>query len=99
MIVGALIDAGVPLAEIRSAIGSLSLDESAVWTERVQRAGVTATKFQVRGEELPEHSHPHVHDHAHDHEHHDRGPEGSAPQTGESATHRTLDEIFSLIDR
>jgi len=38
MIVGALIDAGVPLEAIRAALGSLSIDRDAVWTERVQRA-------------------------------------------------------------
>ena len=40
MIVGALVDAGVPLEEIRAALGSLSIDSDAVWTERVQRAGI-----------------------------------------------------------
>src|SRR4029079_19780497 len=58
MIVGALIDAGVPLEDIRAALGSLSIDRDAVWTERVQRAGLGATKFQVRGEGIgPEHHH------------------------------------------
>jgi uncharacterized protein (TIGR00299 family) protein len=109
MVVGALIDAGVPLAEIRSALGSLAIDEEMVWTERVQRAGLGATKFQVRGEQLPEHSHPHVHDHADDHEHHhhedDRPSNGSAThghqvseQTAPHHSHRTLADISSLID-
>ena len=97
MIVGALIDAGVPLAEIRGALGSLSIDEQAVWTERVQRAGVGATKFQVRGEEAdrgPEGSAPHVHHHAHDHDH------GHAHAVAtHSHVHRTLDDIYTLIDR
>ena len=51
MILGALIDAGVPLAEVRKALGSLTIDPGAVWTERVLRAGLSATKFCVRGEE------------------------------------------------
>ena len=50
MVLGALIDAGVPLAEIRRALGSLALDPDAVWTEPVVRTGIRATKFCVRGE-------------------------------------------------
>jgi uncharacterized protein (TIGR00299 family) protein len=85
MIVGALIDAGVPLEEIRRALGSLSIDRNAVWTERVQRAGIGATKFQVRGEDAGD-GHPH---------HHHGG--GGAVAT-EAHVHRTLPEIYSLID-
>jgi len=82
MIVGALIDAGVALEEIRAALGSLSIDREAVWTERVQRAGIGATKFQVRGE-----------DDGHGHERHAHG--GVAT---EAHAHRTLPDIYSLID-
>jgi len=85
MIVGALIDAGVPLEEIRAALGSLSIDRDAVWTERVQRAGIGATKFQVRGEDAAESHHHHHHGH------------GGAVAT-EAHAHRTLPEISSLID-
>ena len=84
MIVGALIDAGVPLEDIRAALGSLSIDREAVWTERVDRAGIGATKFQVRGEDAGE---GHHHHHSH----------GGAVAT-EVHTHRTLPEIYSLID-
>jgi uncharacterized protein (TIGR00299 family) protein len=86
MIVGALIDAGVPLTEIRTILGSRTIDADVVWTERVYRAGIGATKFQVRGEELPEHQHHHDHPHHH----------GVAT---EHHVHRTLAEIFTLIDR
>lgn len=82
MIVGALVDAGVPLEDIRAALGSLSIDGEAVWTERVQRAGISATKFQVRGE-----------DRGHGHHHQAYG--GVAT---EAHAHRTLPEIDSLID-
>src|SRR5688500_6546608 len=53
MILGALIDAGMPIAELRRALGSLAIDPGAIWTERVTRAGLAATKFHVRGEDLP----------------------------------------------
>ena len=73
MILGALIDAGVPLADVRAALGSLAIAADTVWTERVTRAGISATKFCVRGEDLPDLSddHDHVvgphHHHPHDH--------------------------------
>jgi hypothetical protein len=82
MIVGALIDAGVPLEEIRAALGSLSIDRDAVWTERVDRAGIGATKFQVRGEDGGRAHHP-----AH----------GGGVAT-EAHAHRTLPEIYALIE-
>jgi pyridinium-3,5-bisthiocarboxylic acid mononucleotide nickel chelatase len=87
MILGALLDAGLPLDDLRGALGSLAIDREAVWSERVNRAGISATKFQVRGEHAAgadRHSHDHSHDHgAHHHPHH---------------SHRTLSEIAGLID-
>ena len=67
MLLGALIDAGVPLAEIRRALGSLAVDPDAVWTEPVVRTGIRATKFCVRGEPG---THTHAGDHRADHEPH-----------------------------
>ena len=61
MILGGLIHAGVPLDEVRRALGSLAIEPDAVWTEQVVRAGVTATKFCVKGEDGGEHHHPHRH--------------------------------------
>jgi uncharacterized protein (DUF111 family) len=51
MVVGALIDAGVPIEEIRRSLGSLSIGQDAVSVERVTRAGISATKFCVRGDD------------------------------------------------
>ena len=66
MVLGALIDLGVSLESIRAALGSLTLDPTMVWTERVNRAGITATKFCVRGED-PEPASPAGHSHGHHH--------------------------------
>ncbi len=82
MIVGALIDAGVPLDDIQAALGSLSIDHDAVSIERVRRAGISATKFLVRGEDAG-------------HEHHHQTHGGVAT---EAHAHRTLTEIYALID-
>jgi uncharacterized protein (TIGR00299 family) protein len=89
MLLGALIDAGVPLAEVRDALGSLAIDAETVWTERVTRAGLAATKFCVRGEDArrapdaPPHEHGHGDPHGHAHNH---------------APHRTMPEIAALIE-
>jgi uncharacterized protein (TIGR00299 family) protein len=61
MILGSLIDAGVPLDEVRRALGSLAIEPDVIWTDRVVRAGVTATKFCVKGEDGGAHQHPHRH--------------------------------------
>jgi uncharacterized protein (TIGR00299 family) protein len=67
MVLGALLDAGVPLAELRTALGSLALDVS-VDAQRVSRAGVAATKFIVKE---TNHAHPHHHQHSEHYEHHE----------------------------
>jgi uncharacterized protein (TIGR00299 family) protein len=97
MLLGALIDAGVPLAEVRRALGSLAIDSEAVWTEPALRAGITATKFCVRGEDGEAGRKASGHEHA--------AEEAGLKTRGhvhDSATgheHRTLAEIACLIDR
>lgn len=94
MILGALLDAGLPLDGLRNALGGLSIEQDTVWTERVSRAGVSATKFHVRGE-APRHAPGHAH-----------GQGGSSrDRTGAASDHaraphehRSLAEISRLID-
>jgi uncharacterized protein (TIGR00299 family) protein len=84
MAIGALLDAGLPLADLQAALGSLALGDAHVHATKVLRTGVSATKFSVH-----EHAHgsgEHSHDsaqHSHDH--------GQHP-------HRHLKGIFKLID-
>src|SRR5688572_23042102 len=76
MILGALIDAGVPLDDVRRALGGLAIAPDVVWTERVTRTGIGATKLCVRGEAPPlDHAHDDAHDRGHPHhdQDHDRG--------------------------
>jgi pyridinium-3,5-bisthiocarboxylic acid mononucleotide nickel chelatase len=60
MVLGALLDAGLPFEELRSALGSLALNGCDVSVRRVVRAGLSATKFVVHeaGEGA---KHPHRH--------------------------------------
>jgi hypothetical protein len=84
MALGALLDAGLPLAELARALGSLTLGDCHVHAKKVLRTGVSATKFSVH-----QHNHDHASTHAHD-----------APDTShQSHSHRSLPDIFRLIDR
>ena len=47
MILGALIDAGVPFEEVQRALGSLAVDGFSVSVERVLKTGVSSLKFRV----------------------------------------------------
>ena len=87
MCLGALIDAGVPLDAVREALGALAVEPDMVWTERVMRAGISATRLCVRGEDE---SH-----HAHDHHGHSHGPDVAAGTM--TVGHRSLSEIRGLI--
>jgi uncharacterized protein (TIGR00299 family) protein len=66
MILGALLDLGLPLAALKAALGSLALEYGDVGAEKVLRAGVTATKFRLHDTRTPavggagEHAHYHL---------------------------------------
>ena len=47
MVLGAFLDAGLPLDDLKRALGSLALGDATSRDERVLRAGVSATKFTV----------------------------------------------------
>ena len=80
MVLGALLDLGLPLDDLRGALGSLAVDLGQVSAERVLRAGVSATKFRVHepgghphaggGPRLTTHAHAHADGHVHTHSHH-----------------------------
>jgi len=100
MTLGALLDAGLPLDALKQAFGSLALPGVHVHADRVLRAGVSATKFTVHAHE---HSHDHHHhDHHHEHQEHEHPAQSTqhvAPSTQHLHAHRSLPEIFDLIDR
>lgn len=51
MVLGALIDLGLPMDALKGALGTLAVDYADVTAERVSRAGVASTKFRL-------HEHP-----------------------------------------
>jgi uncharacterized protein (TIGR00299 family) protein len=84
MVLGALLDAGLPIDDLRSALGSLAIEGRwHVHADRVLRAGVSATKFTL-----------HSHDHDGNHEHHGHREHHEHPHE-----HRSLKEIERTIER
>ena len=91
MVLGALLDAGVPLDALRGALGSLGVGH-ALEPTRVVRAGISATHVRVTGADNDHHHHHHEHDHSH-HTHPPHPSHHSHPEHG----HRSLHEIAHLI--
>ena len=66
MILGALIDAGLPIDELRAALGSLALEGVRVDAEPTERSGIGATNFSViDGSTSQSHHDGHDHDESH----------------------------------
>jgi pyridinium-3,5-bisthiocarboxylic acid mononucleotide nickel chelatase len=61
MILGALLDLGLPLDALKGALGSLAVDYAEMSAEKVSRAGVAATKFRL----TESHAEPSTHKHYH----------------------------------
>jgi uncharacterized protein (TIGR00299 family) protein len=107
MVVGALLDLGLPLDELRRALGSLEIEYGAVAADRVLRAGVSATKFRVepadsmdgssqrRDDRRSSRGHQHE---GHHHAHAQRAVSGPAV-ADVHAHHHTLKAIAAAIER
>jgi uncharacterized protein (TIGR00299 family) protein len=61
MILGALIDAGLPLADLKAALGSLGVDGWDISADKVVKTGITATKFRVHEPPAAGATHRHYH--------------------------------------
>ena len=69
MILGALVDAGVPLTVLKEAVAALGLPGLAVEARKVMRGGFAATKVDVVTGEPSGHADPGLVDAAHRHPH------------------------------
>jgi uncharacterized protein (TIGR00299 family) protein len=88
MLLGALLDAGVPIEAVRTALGSLSVDH-ALSDSRVLRSGIAATRIDVVPASPPRSHHDAATDHVRTHDHgHSHGPDDG---------HRSLSDILHLI--
>ncbi len=82
MTLGALIDAGLPLADLTRALGSLALGDVELRAEKVLRTGVSATKFSVIDGSLNA----------------EPGTPNPASANPKAHAHRHLPKIFTMID-
>jgi pyridinium-3,5-bisthiocarboxylic acid mononucleotide nickel chelatase len=100
MVLGALLDAGLPLAELEAALGSLLIPGYRLSAERVLRAGVSATAFRLdeggedefdghdaAGGHDHDHGHGHGHGHGHDHGHGSSHEPEPSPAPGRARVH------------
>lgn len=85
MLLGALLDAGVPFDFLEREIGRLGLEDCHLICRKADKCGISGTYFDVEtpesgfaghhhdhghgGEDGPDHGHHHGHEHHHDHEH------------------------------
>jgi pyridinium-3,5-bisthiocarboxylic acid mononucleotide nickel chelatase len=106
MVLGALLDAGLPAPALRHALGSLAIDYGGIAAERVLRAGISATKFKAgaraaepqtvsQDEHVHAHRPTHAHDHVHGHANQDHGGEPKPHQHH----HHSLTDIARYIER
>jgi uncharacterized protein (TIGR00299 family) protein len=84
MILGALLDAGLPFDELKVALGSLAVEGWDVSVDRVVKTGVTATKFRVHEHVKPGAGSREPGAGGHHHHHHH---------------HHSLEQIYSAIGR
>ncbi len=85
MALGALLDCGVPLVELRQALRSLPVDGWELETEPVLKSGIHALKVRIalhgqsdveeQHAKAHDHEHEHHHDHEHSHHHHEHSHE------------------------
>jgi pyridinium-3,5-bisthiocarboxylic acid mononucleotide nickel chelatase len=104
MTLGALIDAGLPLDELKRALGSLAVSGLDISTKRVLRAGVSATQFIVHEHrhEAPSTQHGTQHGIQHSTQHGTQHDQHHSTQHDHDHSHdhphRSLPEIFDLIE-
>jgi hypothetical protein len=103
MMLGALLDLGLPIEGLRAALGSLAIEYGDISAERVIRGGVSATKFRLdertgaaAAVTARTHAHVHQHSHGHDHEHDRRHSHGESEHHHH---HHSLKQIGAAIER
>jgi uncharacterized protein (TIGR00299 family) protein len=103
MLLGALVDLGLPLEALQHELGKLRLPGFHLEARKVHRAGLHATKVDVviggHGTDGHGHGDVHVHDHVHGHEQHHRGLGDILRLIDNSALDSEVKERASLLFR
>ncbi|HLY42585.1 MAG TPA: nickel pincer cofactor biosynthesis protein LarC [Terracidiphilus sp.] len=92
MLLGALVDAGVPIERLQETAAALNVG-ARLEMRKVTRGGLTGTKVDVI---TPSDDHPHVHEHKHTHDHGEHAH--AEPSSHAHAHHRSLTAILHIID-
>lgn len=96
MLLGALVDLGLPLEALRAELLKLPLRGYALESHRVHRSGLHATKVDVVIEGQPPDRHDHGHDHFHGEHAHDHA---HAQDHDHAEPQRGVGEITELLNR
>jgi uncharacterized protein (TIGR00299 family) protein len=113
MLLGALVDAGLPVRAIEDVVDAMGLDGVRVVASRVRRGALAATKVDVvlPGETVPApesvpqrppHGHGQGHGHAHEHDHGREPGQGHGHEHGGGHApgdhdHRTLQDVLKVV--
>lgn len=106
MLLAAMIDAGLDLQAWEEQLNTLSLpaDSFKIKVDKVKRASIVATKFDVIVKHEHEHTHEHTHDaeHPHSHEHHHTHEHSHTHEHTHEHEHshehtRKLEEVLQII--
>jgi uncharacterized protein (TIGR00299 family) protein len=96
---GALVDAGLPLAEIKRGLAKLPVKGYSISARRVTKHSISATKVDVTIAGKRQKPHSHEHSPPHD-RHHDPGHEPHRAHDHDNGHHHTtLKEILALIKK
>ena len=104
MVLGALLDLGLPLGRLRAELAKLPLAGYRLEARKVERAGIQATKVDVVMEDQIDVGDVHLGDHDHDHEHapdddHDHDHAHEHGHALDAHPHRGLAEILRMIEK
>ena len=102
MTVGALLDLGGDIENLKKALGSLNVSGYEIKIYPTEKCGIGATKFDVILESDHHHSHDHHHEHHHHHDHdhnHSHDHEHHHHSHDHPHEHRGLNEILEIINR
>lgn len=106
MLLGALVDVGLPLQVLEDTVRALGLEDAVqITAERVHKGAIAATKVTVTVHGEPDVPHGHLrlpkrsdHEHAHDAPHHHHKAHHHHEHPHHSGEHRSLSDVLALIE-
>lgn len=99
MFIGSLLDLGLKSDDFLTHLEEMGIHKEEIFIKKVMRQGISATYFNLQGEEekLIEHDHEHDCTHEHDHTHEHRHSHGQE-KANHQHCHRNLKDVLAIID-